>query len=327
MDRTRTPLLALLTAVLAAASLPLLVTSAGAASQTPRAAATAPAQDPAWVRLAHLAPGAVGMEVDVVPFSGSSQPDGPADAGDGTRVALDGVTDYGDVGDYRRIRAGFYSVNVRVTMADSSTPPEIVRTLQTKPGAAYTIAAFEGPEGEGAGPEDLLLQVLTDDLAPGAPDSARVRLIAGASDQPVVDVTAQGGPVVADGVRYGGVTGYADVPAGPWSLTTRPTGSTADPVVAGQVDLAAGSTYTVLLVDQGASRPVLSAVLDAAGMATAPVGGVATGAGGTAAPLSDRPAAGPPVRRDTVLLGTALLAGAVLAGPLLVRRRRSRVGG
>lgn len=56
------------------------------------------------------------------------------------------------------------------------------------------------------------------------------------------------------------------------------------------VDLAAGSVNTLLVVDAAGGGFAVVPMLDAAGIAAAaaPVGGMETGAGGTAAPESSR---------------------------------------
>ncbi|WP_194902561.1 DUF4397 domain-containing protein [Quadrisphaera sp. INWT6] len=277
--------------LLAAAALLLPATSA--------AAATAPAEQPeageaqpAWVRATHLVPDLPQMDVSLVSLAG------------GGTTTVEGAG-YGDVSTYVRVPAGGFTVEVRGEGADPASVPVLSTTLQADPGRAYTIAALGTAQ-------DARLVPLQDDLTPPAQGQARVRVLSAASSASSVDVSAVDGPVVARGAAFGGSTTYADVPAGRWTLRAAAASGTTTAAATTAVDLAAGSTYTLAVTDGPDGELQVTPVADAAGAAAVPVGGAATGAGGTATAHPDAPA----------LVGGSLgaLAAAGLGALVLVRR-------
>ena len=105
-----------------------------------------------------------------------------------------------------------------------------------------------------------------------------MRVLAGAANAETLDVALTDGTSVADSLSFAAVSGYVDVPAGPASLLLTVPGSEPTEV---PVDLAAGSVYSLLVLDEADGLSV-QPVLDAAGSGVVPQGGVETGAGGTA---------------------------------------------
>lgn len=281
---------------------------AGAALLLPALSASAaqPA-GPAWIRAAHLVPDLARMDVDVAPFSGGTP---------GMATTVVQGAGYADVTGYEQYPAGFYSVAFRPAGSPVSTTPVVSGTVDAASGGAYTLAAL------GSG-KDAVVVPLVDDLTPPPAGDVRIRVLSAASSASAVNVVAQDGPTLTQGAAFGTATGYTDVPAGTWTLNA----STADgsamdgsamdgsgPSGSTTVTVAAGSIYTLAVTDAPGGLAV-TPVTDAAGMATTPVGGAATGAGGTAALA--RP------ERAGVGAGVGVLtAGAALGAVVVVRRRR-----
>jgi hypothetical protein len=94
-----------------------------------------------------------------------------------------------------------------------------------------------------------------------------------------VDVAVAGGPDLVTGLPSPGAGPYAVVPGGPGAVRVTTAGGTAELV---PVDLAAGSVYSLLVLDHPDGGLAVRPVLEAAGPAVVPSGGVAAGGGGTA---------------------------------------------
>ena len=214
------------------------------------------------LRLAHLSPDTPAVDVYV---------DSVADPGDGTALLTVPGVGYGTISDYQDVPEGVYTVSMREAGADPATPPVLSTTVQVGADSARTVAGV----GRFA---DLGLEVLEDDLAPPPAGQARVRVVSAAANAPTLDASA-GGTGLATGLAFAEAGDYTPVPAdaGPLQVT-----------VAGEptelpLDLAAGSVYSVFVLDQPEGGLTVRTVLDAAGAGVVPTGGVETGAGGTAA--------------------------------------------
>jgi hypothetical protein len=278
--------LALLTALLALLA-PLALT-------VPADASTGAAG--AWVRGAHLVPGLGTMTLALSPVSGSAAPDL------GDAIVLAPTASYGDVAGYQRVPAGRYAVGVWPADSPRDAEPVLTGTVEVADGQAYTVAGLGTKD-------DPTVSTLSDDLTPAQPGAARVRVLPAASSAPTVDISAVGGPAVANGAAFGRPTGYSTVPAGAWTLSTSADGS--EPTTT-QVSLTGGGVYT-LLVLEATQGLVVTAVVDAEGTASTPVGGAATGGGASADRATDLAPA------TTAAAGLALLL--LAAGPA---RRRLR---
>jgi hypothetical protein len=108
----------------------------------------------------------------------------------------------------------------------------------------YTVAAI-GELGDDADQAFEPLVLEDDNSDPGG-DTARVRAVHASPDAPAVDVTAEAGTTLFDGVPYGG-SGYTEVPGGAYTLQVR--GDTenndGDVVADTDVSVAGGQVYTV----------------------------------------------------------------------------------
>lgn len=250
----------------------------------PVAAATAP-DDAGLVRLTHLSPDTALVDVELSPFS-SSETIEFSDVG------------YGQVSDYRSLPAGSYTLSVRPD-DEPQAPPMVTTRVEVLGGGALTLALTGTVDS-------IQAAALTDDLTPPPAGQSRVRLLQGASTAQTIDVTAIDGPEIASDVAFGTATGYANVPAGPWTLQITPTGGTAQPVTT-DVVLAPGSVQTVLVLQEGDGL-VARVVVDGQSMGQMPSGGVQTGAG----PATDS---------DLALFGLAGLVGLGVTTALLRRPR------
>ncbi len=248
------------TAAAALAAAALAVTPALSSSAAPEAMWAAPG----WIRLAHLSPDTKTVDVRLTALGGGS-----------TLYELDGVA-YGAVSPYTAMPDGTYTVTMVPAGAAPDSPPVVSTSVRVTQGRASTVAAY----GDNA---DLEVGVFDDDLTTPAAGAARVRLIQASTTANVVDVATTTGLTIADGARSGTAIGYAEVPAGPWSLEL--TGKRVDGSAA--VDLAPGSVTTLLVLDTADGDLTISPVLDSAAVGQAPVGSVAAGGGWLAAGATD----------------------------------------
>jgi len=245
----------------------------------------ATAADGALLRLAHLSPDTPAVDVYV---------DSVADPDAG--LVLTGVA-YGTVSDYQTVPPGTYTVAMRTAGADPATPPALSATVEVGADTARTVAGV----GNFA---DLGLEILEDDLTLPPSGQARVRVIAAAAAASTLDVSLSGGPELAQGLEFSGTSDYVDVPAGATALEVTPEGGAATEL---PVEVAAGSVYSVMVLDTSGGGLTVQTALDAASPGIVPVGGVETGAGGTA-PDDVVPAAA----ERLAALGLVLLAATAL---------------
>lgn len=270
--------------LLAATGALLLGTTAAIAAGTPAAAAESTV---GYVRLAHLSPDTPAVDVYL---------DAP---GDGKPQVFPAVG-YGVVSTYLPLPAGRYAVAMRQAGAPADEPPVLTTEVAVTSGSAYTVAGV----GRYA---DLGLRVLEDDLSAPADGQAKVRIVHASVRAPIVDVTAADGPRIAEGVRFATTSDYREVEPGRWRLRL---GGSGGPTTDTEVTLAGGAVYSLLVLDSGRGGLTTELRQDAAGgAAVVPVGGIDTGAGGTAG------------RFAYPLLVGGLALAALAAGLVLLRRR------
>ncbi|HEV2636717.1 MAG TPA: DUF4397 domain-containing protein [Actinocrinis sp.] len=267
--------------VLAAAAALTLVFAA----QLSGSAASA-ASGTGWIRLAHLSPNTPAVDVYLYPFGGHT-----------AQLVLTHVS-YGTASPYQAVTPGIYTVAMRAAGASASTNPVISTNVTVKSGGAYTVAGLGTFSA-------LTLDVLTDQVQ--APvGKAGVRLIEASLANPTVSVSGAQGDLATD-LRFPKVTDYESVAPGAWSITLKtPTTSTDS-----QVELAAASSHTLVVLDSSAGGLKVLDLTDATGVTVAPTGGVQTGLGGTAPhPVSVAAPIAPPSLPDVDgLWGAVLLVG------------------
>jgi Domain of unknown function (DUF4397) len=254
------------------------------------AAPTASAQSTGngYVRLAHLSPNTPAVDVYLYSFGDST-----------AQLVLHHVA-YGTVSPFEQLAAGEYTVAMRLAGAAASTQPVLSTTVSVAAGDAYTVAGMGPASG-------LRLEVFNDPLTT-PPGAALVQVIEASLQQNSVTVTA-GSTQLASALPFGQATAFVAAPAGTWTVRVTGPSETASE----QINLAAGTVQTLVVLD-GQSGLTIDPLLDAAGSAVAPAGGVQTGLGGTAA----RP------ERPLLPWVAGGLAGLLLAtcGAILVGRRR-----
>jgi hypothetical protein len=240
-----------------------------------------------WIRLAHLSPNTPPVDVYLYSFGNSN-----------AKIVLDHVA-YGDVSPYETVTAGDYSVAMRAAGASPTSAPVLSTGVTIEAGHAYTVA--------GLGPESgLRLAVLDDDLTT-PPGQALVRVIQASLKDQEVKVTF-GSQVLASSLAFGTVTSYIAVSPGTQTVAVTADGGDANSTVT----LAAGTVHTLVVLD-GANGLAIDNLTDAVGSGEPPLGGAATGFGGTVAhgPASALPWLG------LIAVGLVL----ALAGALTGRRR------
>ncbi len=256
--------------------------------------APAAAEGSGMLRLAHLSPDTPSVDVYV---------DSVADPS--AKIKLAGVG-YGAVSDYQDVPPGEYTVSMRPAGAAADTPPVLSTTVEVTGDRARTVAGV----GLFA---DLGLAIIEDSLATPPSGQARIRVLNGASNAQTVDVTTADGTTIASAVPFAMTGDYVDVPAG---ATTLKVSTGGEPPTELPVDVAPGAVYSLVILNSDASGLTVQPVLDAASPGVVPVGGMETGAGGTAG--GDLP-----VGMLAVTLGAG---GAALTVGVLARRRRLQSG-
>ncbi len=275
-------------AALASIGLAVAAAAIGAAVAAPPAAAATVG----YVRLAHLSPDTPPVDVYLGAVSGGAPKKFPA-------------VGYGTVSSYLPLDVGTYSVAMRNVNAAESTPPVLSTTVTVTAGGAYTVAGV----GRFA---DLGLRVITDDLALPSPGKAKVRVVNASVRAPQLDVSvATTGATIATGAAFATTTEYREVNPGRWPLKLQPSGTTNATEVA--ANCAAGGVYSVLVLDGKNGGLTVEVRVDARAGSSVPLGGVETGAGGTA-PASRLPL--------LAVAAAALAAGVALVFAIAPVRRR-----
>lgn len=254
-----------------------------------------------YVRLAHLSPDTPAVDVYLSSVAGGAPRKFPA-------------VGYGTVSTYLPLDTGTYSVAMRTVGAAESSQPVLSTSVTVVAGGAYTVAGV----GRFA---DLGLRVINDDLKLPAAGKAKVRVVNASVRAPQLDVSvATTGATIATGAAFATTTDYREVEPGKWPLKLQPSGSTNATEVA--ANCAAGGVYSVLVLDGKNGGLTVEVRVDARAGAQVPLGGVDTGAGGSA-PFPWVPTAA------VMLVSLLVAAGALVAVrrravPVRVRRPRER---
>jgi hypothetical protein len=241
-----------------------------------------------WVRCAHLSPNTSPVDIYMYSF------------GDPKAMDVLRHVPYGEVGMYMKMAAGEYTAAIRPAGAPASTPPVLSGNLMVHAGQAYTVAAIGPAKG-------LRLQMLNDRLTT-PPGKSLVRVIQASLKEHHVTVRA-GSATLASNLAFTSVTPYGTDQPGQWMLHAAGGSET----WSGRVKLTAGSIHTLVVLDSPSGLKVTN-LMDAAGSAMMPHGGVDTGLGGTA-----------PSPAPSPMPWLAGLAGGLLvAAAAAIRLRRSR---
>jgi hypothetical protein len=254
----------------------LLALPAGAVAQ----------QGQALVRVVHLAAGAPKVDVYV----------------DGTRMIA--AVPFKTASKYHRMPASTHMLVLRPAGAAASATPTASQRVSVLPGVAYSVVLLGTP----VQPQ---LRVAKDDFSAPPPGKAKLRIVDAAPQSPPLDIAIAGGPVLFRNVTFGTVSNFMPVTAGRFAIEVRQAGTATVLFTQGASTLPAGTIITVAGTITGTGKIEMLPILDAAGAGNLPLGGVATGAGGTA----EVPA--------SLVLGPALLV-ALLALVVVFARRPER---
>ena len=258
------------------------------AGTTATASASSMSSGMGWVRCAHLSPNTAPVDIYIYSF------------GDPKAMDVLRHVPYGEVGMYMKMPAGQYSAAIRPAGAPASTTPVISASFMVRAGQAYTVAAMGPARG-------LRLQALNDRLTTPH-GTSMVRVIQASLKEHQVTVRT-GSETLASNLAFASVTPYGADKPGRWMVHAAGDSAT----WSGNVKLTAGSIHTLVVLDSASGLKV-TALLDAAGSAMMPHGGVATGLGGTAP--------GPAPSPLPLLAGLA--GGLLVAAAAAIRLRRSR---
>lgn len=235
-----------------------------------------------YVRLAHLSPDTPDVDVYLDSVSGAI-----------VQRVFHGVG-YGVVSKYLALPTGTYAVSMRLKGAPASTPPVLTTNVTVEAGKAYTVAGV-GRHAE------LGLKVINDDLTMASAGKARVRIVQASIRSPVLTVSIAGGATIAEGITFASTTDYREANPGRWILEVRPTGGSPTTL---SCKLDPGNVYSLIVLDAPDGGLTLQLRVDAAREGLVPLGGVATGAGGSA------PSPGPNPARVVAALSLIALLGA-----------------
>ena len=241
-----------------------------------------------WVRCAHLSPNTTPVDIYLYSY------------GDPMAMSVLRHVPYGEVGMYMKMPAGEYTAAIRPAGAPASAVPALSANLMVHAGHAYTIAAM--------GPANALRLVGLDDRLTTPDGRSLVRVIQASLKEHYVTVRA-GGATLASNLAFASVTPFGTDTPGQWMVYAAGGSET----WSGNVKLTAGSIHTLVVLDSSSGLEVTD-LMDAAGSAMMPHGGVATGLGGTVP--------GPAPSPLPWLAGLA--SGLLVAAAAAIRLRRSR---
>jgi Domain of unknown function (DUF4397) len=230
-----------------------------------------------WIRLAHLSPNTPPVDVYLYSFGNSH-----------AMIVLRHVA-YGTVSPYERVKVGEYTVAMRGAGAKPSSQPVLSTSVQIAAGGAYTVAGMGPAKG-------LRLQVIPDRLTTPRGKSL-VRVIQASLRYQKITVDANH-RTLAKQLIFAHVTDYVSTHPGSFDVHFAGMGAKGS----ANISLDAGTIHTLVVLDSSHNGLQIANLEDAAGSAVMPVGGAATGLGGTA------PAPGP---------SPALWVGLVAAGALI----------
>lgn len=245
------------------------------------------AQSTGWIRWGNWSPSAPDFDIYLNSFGGSG-------------MTVIRHVRYGHVSDYRGIPTGQYTVAMRDSGAPASTPPALSASVQIAPGMAYTIVSMGAPSHLG-------VQVLKESMM-SSPGKVLVRVVQESVAQHRVSVNADG-RALGGPLQLGSYTGFLALSPGWQAFHAAGYSATASR----RLFLRANTIHTLVVLDnQGGLR--IHSLQDAVGSQAMPIGGAATGLGGTA----PKPGTSP----DPWL---AIMAGGGLLAALgVVRLRRNR---
>ena len=227
------------------------------------AAPPAAAQATGWIRWGNWSPSAPNFDIYLNSFGGSG-------------MTVIRHVRYGHVSAYRAIPTGQYTVAMRDSGAPATTPPVLSASVQVASGMAYTIVSMGAPSHLG-------VQVLKETMM-SSPGKALVRVVQESVAQHRVTVNADG-QALGGPLQLGSYTGFLALSPGRQAIHATGYSATATR----HLLLRANTIHTLVVLDnQGGLR--IHSLQDAVGSQAMPIGGAATGLGGTAPKPGTSPA-------------------------------------
>jgi hypothetical protein len=221
------------------------------------------AQSTGWIRWGNWSPSAPNFDIYLNSFGGSG-------------MTVIRHVRYGHVSVYRAIPTGQYTVAMRDSGAPATTPPMLSASVQVASGMAYTIVSMGAPSHLG-------VQVLKETMM-SSPGKALVRVVQESVAQHRVTVNA-GGRTLGGPLQLGSYTGFLALSPGRQAIHATGYSATATK----HLLLRANTIHTLVVLDnQGGLR--IHSLQDAVGSQAMPIGGAATGVGGTAPKPGTSPA-------------------------------------
>ena len=247
------------------------------------------AQSTGWIRWGNWSPSAPNFDIYLNSFGGSG-------------MTVIRHVRYGHVSVYRAIPTGQYTVAMRDSGAPATTPPVLSASVQVASGMAYTIVSMGAPSHLG-------VQVLKETMM-SSPGKALVRVVQESVAQHRVTVNADG-RALGGPLQLGAYTGFLALSPGRQAIHATGYSATATR----HLLLRANTIHTLVVLDnQGGLR--IHSLQDAVGSQAMPIGGAATGLGGTAPEPGTSPAPW-----LAIMAGGGLLAALGVIG---LRRNRRR---
>ena len=247
------------------------------------------AQSTGWIRWGNWSPSAPNFDIYLNSFGGSG-------------MTVIRHVRYGHVSVYRAIPTGQYTVAMRDSGAPATTPPMLSASVQVASGMAYTIVSMGAPSHLG-------VQVLKETMM-SSPGKALVRVVQESVAQHRVTVNADG-RALGGPLQLGSYTGFLALSPGRQAIHATGYSATATK----HLLLRANTIHTLVVLDnQGGLR--IHSLQDAVGSQAMPIGGAATGVGGTAPKPGTSPAPW-----LAIMAGGGLLAALGVIG---LRRNRRR---
>jgi hypothetical protein len=193
----------------------------------------AAAQSEARVRVLHASPDAPAVDIFV----------------DGNRAITNLA--FPRATDYVALPAGQRRIQVAPT-GQAASAAVIDATVTLTAGRDYTVAAV----GQVA---QIRAQVYEDNNAAPAAGQAHVRVIHASPNAPAVDVAVRGGPVLISNLAFPNASQMLPVAAGTYNLDVRAAGTQTVALPLNNVELRAGTIYTVVATGLLNGQPALAA--------------------------------------------------------------------
>ncbi len=211
--------------------------------------------------------------------------------------------------------AGTYTVKItRTGESDSIFSTE----LNLEAGKNYTLVVV----GKLA---NVSAKLLEDDLSKLDAGKVRVRLMHTSPDTPAIDVALQNGKILVPNLGFAEFSDYLTVDAATITVELRPAGSTTVALTVPNVELVAGTVYTVVVVGTSSGAPGLAPVVLSDKVQVAEALPATGGPGGaSSSPPDTVPTTGAGTDPLEVFSLAALLAMALIASGSILRKLSSK---